>query len=179
MKRSQAVKLCLIATTTFSLSACEEPQTAGQAYSNPSVCKERGAHSVQECNEAFEVAKKLNSVAAPGYAEKELCEKEFGINNCNYVSGTSGWYWVPRMSGYFVGNAIGDYYSRTRPIYNTPGGGLFSPGGGEVRLLGNGKAEMPSKLLSSSPSVTKVQTRTMVVARGGFGTRSSRFSFGG
>lgn len=187
MKRSRSMKLVLMATTAVLLAGCEsEPQVEVQSYASLKSCLSSGDYTQAECLEAYEVALDYHDKSAPRYDSFQLCVEQHGPNACGR-SVDGGDYFTPFLMGYMVSSAlddIGDYDRRrryehiVRPTYRTSSGGIATSSGYTIKKNRDGKYEAP-KSATAKPKPAKVQTRTSVVSRGGFGGRSSSSSRGG
>ncbi len=184
MKRSKSVKLSLMATASVALTACGEPEVEGNMYRSVADCVSQGAHSEQICKQSFDEAWKLHQTTAPRYASEQLCQDEFGFQQCQRTSGN---YWSPFLTGFFVSTALsnassgsGAYVGGSRPIYRYRDGRLLTSSGAEMQSGGRSVA-LPKSAVEARPKPAKVMTRTAVISRGGFGARSSSggFRFGG
>lgn len=180
MKRSGPLNLMLMATTAFAVAGCEDPQVEGNYYKTVEQCISSGAFSEVECREAFVAGRRMNTDSAPRYNSRQLCEQQHGLSDCDQRTNTSGSgsYFVPLATGYFIGQAVGgasdNWNNRVRPIYPAASRrGAYTSGGG-VLFYNNStrRYSLPTQDLSKPPAPAKVQTRTSVASRGGFGSRS-------
>lgn len=181
MKRSGPLKLVLLATTAVILSGCGEDPSEGEAYTSVEQCISLGNFTEAECNDAFEAALAQHEESSPRYDSRSLCEQEHGIGNCNPPRNG---YYAPSMNGFFlgylVGNMTSDWAYRSRPIYTSSSGGLYTSSGYRLyRNSSTGRVEVNNKAMTTAPRPARVQTRTSVAARGGFGLRSGSTSWGG
>lgn len=179
MRRSTSLKLVLMASSAVAVSGCdlfEGPQTEGKAYRTVENCINDGLFTSSECQAAYQDAVKLHANSAPRYNSHSLCQEQHGIGNCEMRSS----FWTPFMTAYFVSSLIDNASrrdDRTRPLYISSGGGFYTSDGHVLRLdRDSGINRLSQNTYKSRPKVAKVQTRTTVAARGGFGSRSS---FGG
>lgn len=188
MKRSNALKLVLMAGTAALVTGCGEAVAPGGAYTTVESCIKGGEFTEAECGESYDAAQKIHEESAPRYGQRGLCEAQHGYNNCQTAG--SGNVWLPFFAGYFVSKFLagsgnncrsGLWQSCTRPFYGAAGGGYYTSGGyGLFRDQSSGKLAMYEGAVKNKPVRAKVQTRTTVAARGGFGSRSSGgFSRGG
>jgi uncharacterized protein YgiB involved in biofilm formation len=187
MKRSKSIKLLTMASATLALTACqEEVDTEGELYRSVLECENADLVPNEDCEPLLEEGRRIHANTAPRYNSASLCDQEHGPGECKYQSGSDPSYYAPSPYGYLVvgalaGGAVGDL---VRPIYRTKDRrGYYSTGGGYVSYLGNGRYGTNQKSIRQyNPRVTqvtpKIQTRTTVASRGGFGSRSG-FSFGG
>lgn len=185
MKRSKQVKLTLMATTALALSACGEKQEFVENYDTLEACKVAGKFSDATCEKAYAEAKAVHEKSAPRYNNGSLCQQEF-MASCERRQVGSSSFWSPFMTGYLVSEIVRDrrssyYYT---PYYQRYGynRGWYTWSGDmiEMRRDANGsyRPSISRKAITAKPKPARVMTRTSVVSRGGFGSRS-RSSRGG
>jgi uncharacterized protein YgiB involved in biofilm formation len=192
-KRSRTVVLTtLTALGAASLSACEgdidESQLSAQQY-GPGVdafpyqsveeCKIDNKVPDSVCEQAQAEALANNNLGAPRFESRNLCEDEFGNGNCYQPAG-GGNFFVPLLTGFVIGQMLDGpsryrysplYRSRRQDVYYTGGG----YGGGWLYRSGGGY-KVGTKALAPPVSTPRVQTRSSVVSRGGFGGRAAMSS---
>ncbi|WP_041768724.1 DUF1190 domain-containing protein [Pseudovibrio sp. FO-BEG1] len=188
MKRSGPLKLVVMATAGISLAACDsvEEKADGKVFSDKQHCVSSEQYDINQCNVAFTVGEEINKMSAPRYNSQRLCEEQHGTLNCKAIFGDSSGpasYFVPFVAGYFIADAtqkLTDWNYRVRPVYFDHKERNFYTSNGYLLDLGNSKrpARLNKKSTKKLPKVAKVQTRTSVASRGGFGSRSGR-GFGG
>ena len=191
MKRSQQVNLILMASAAVIplalILADQGAEATGKAFGSLEQCLADGSFTEAECNEAREAAQSLHQDTAPRYNSSPVCEGQHGLGGCAQVQNSGGSYWTPFLAGFFVNQLIdratsGGWVDRTRPLMRGEDGGLYTPGGFRLgRSSDSGNFTLPKSSVDVKPAPARVQTRTSVAARGGFGSRSSSrgFSFGG
>lgn len=185
MKRSNAVTLGLMATTAVAFVAFEqfggqENQAEARSYPNLDACIADGALDEATCRETEQAARAEHEASAPRYSSQSLCEEQFGYGQCQARSGGS--FWQPFFTGFLVANLldnVGGLRYRAQPYYRTRDGLAMTPGGYRINRGPGGVAKVSKNSLTRVAAPPKVQTRTSVVARGGFGSRARGFSFGG
>ncbi|WP_282095617.1 DUF1190 domain-containing protein [Epibacterium ulvae] len=182
MKRSKSVTLVAMAGAAVSLSACDPvPDSEGAVYTSEYRCIQGDFVPDADCAPLFAKGKEIHESTAPRYATRNLCEDQHGFGQCesahNYVS--------PRPYGYLIAGslatiALGD---AVRPVYpDRKRRGYYMTGGSYIHF-GSGRSARYSssefkRFNADVPrAVPKVQTRTTVASRNGFGSRSG--SFGG
>ncbi len=175
MRRSTSLKLVLMASGAVVVNGCDwfDPQTEGKVYRTVEQCINEGLFNLSECDESFREASRTHQMSAPRYDSATLCQNQHGVGNCEARES----YWRPFMTAFFISSLI-DTASRrddrTRPLYTSAVGGLYtSDGYGLRRDPGTGNHKVSTSTYKSAPKVAKVQTRTTVAARGGFGSRAS------
>lgn len=188
MKRSSGLKLVLMASTAIILSGCGEDVATGEIYATVSDCVAAGEYTEADCQDSHRAALKMHDDTAPRYNEQRLCEEQHGYGNCRKPGG--GNIWLPFFAGYFVSSLLNNqsmagcrssyWDSCTRPFYSGRGGGYYTASGYSLfRDSSTGKPAMYDGGIKQKPVAAKVQSRTTVAARGGFGSRSGRGSRGG
>ncbi len=198
-KRSGSLKLTtmLAGAASLTLAGCDD-HTGGQASWDPNrgeqvqafsyktlqECKDAGEVSPQQCEASYAAAQKDDQEKAPRYEARSTCEDVYGPGNC--VPRNYGGHDVfgPLLAGFVIGRMMDGYHGtglyRRDDAY---GGGYYSTWGGRLgRDYSSGRTVItresidPPDAIRSAPP--KVQTRTSVVSRGGFGGGRS-YSSGG
>ena len=182
MKRSKNVKLTLmVAGSALALSSCgEEPRHEAESYASVEACKAADTFPDSQCDEDFAKAAATHETSAPRYNQRQLCEQEFGIGNCESRSSRNGsGFWSPFLAGYMVANILDNrrsYYYST-PYYRTARGRHLTWDGAPIATTrgadGRIRRTISTNTVKARPKVAKVMTRTSVVSRGGFGSRTS------
>lgn len=195
MKRSKTIKLTLMASTALALSACgEEERETAEAFRTLDDCVASNLFTEEQCQTSLDEAKSVHEQSAPRYNSESLCVQEFGPSNCyrhggGSAHGSSGSFWLPFMTGYMVSNLVDSAFGRhySTPYYYHSSGSLRTWDGRSIqtRRDANGriKPTISRKTVYAKPKPAKVMTRTSVISRGGFGSRSKssrgRYSRGG
>ena len=182
MKRSRALQVTgLMATVSFSLTACGAPQTVplpepdpALAYTSVSECKVAGDVADAECDAAFAEAQRQAAASAPRYATREECEGQWGPEQCRPLTTSGGGsFFGPLATGFIIGQVLnGGGYRGGGPLYrdregeysNGFGGGYLSRDYRTGRTVAN---RNDVDVARRAPA--RVQSRTAVVSRGGFG----------
>lgn len=202
MKRSRSLTLTgLMATGALSLGACDgAPQVAQQdiankdpveafAYATLDQCKAANQVSDEECDKNYKTALQDDEKSAPRYKAQADCEDVYGAGQCvprSSVNNGGGSFFTPLLAGFVIGRMLdggGGY--RGTGVYrrdDRAGGGFYTGWGGAVNHdYATGRTSVGRQGIDPSPAVrsapARVQSRSAVVSRGGFGG-SSR-SFGG
>lgn len=207
MKRSRSIVLTsLMAGAGVSISACDNATQWGDgqggaqkaqavAYRSLDECKSAGTPADQ-CEAAYAQARADNDANAPRFNERQSCEQRYGVDQCvPRAQAGGGSVFVPLLAGFMISRALngGGYGGGMfgSPVYRNRGGGFIGGGsygggygGSYGRSYGGGR---PSISYGGggygSPSVyapSRVQSRSAVISRGGFGGGGGRgFSFGG
>lgn len=183
LKRSRALRVTgLMATAAFSMSACGSPQTAAPppeappslAYVSLDACKSADDIPDAECDAAYANARTESEKTAPRYATREECEGQWGPSQCQPNNNGGGSFFTPLLTGFIVGQMLnGGGYRGGGPLYrdrdgeysNGYGGGYLGRDYRTGRTVVRGRDDVPAT--RQAPS--RVQSRTTVVSRGGFG----------
>lgn len=180
MKRSKSIRLVVVASTAVALAGCSgEPQSDGKVYTSEQDCVVQKHLTDAECKQIIDEGKNIHLTSGPRYDSYDLCRNEHGRDNCNSVDGAR--VYAPSPAGYFLAAAplSSLLTSRVRPVY--PGKKkrtYYTSGGYFVSYHGGNQWRTADKAIASTPKPAKVQTRTTVASRKGFGGRSGG-GFGG
>lgn len=179
MRRSSSIKLVLMASTAVGLTACGQEPVQGEVYRTVEACIAGQIFTPAACDQSFEVVQTLHTQSAPRYNSQTLCEEQHGVGNCNQpASSNSMTGWRPFIAGYFVSSFLrdgGTWGNRARPLYASTRGGAYTPGGYPLRRdASTGAYQISQRAMTTKPVAAKLQTRTTMAARGGFGSRASR-----
>lgn len=181
LKRSRVLHVSsLMATASFSLAACGSPPPAPApepeptlAYASLEECKTADVISDAECDTALSKAQEEADKTAPRYATREECEGQWGPSQCQPNNQSGGSFFTPLLAGFVVGQLLnGGGYRGGGPLYrdredrysNGYGGGYTYRDYRTGRTVTNARDH---DVVSQRP--TRVQSRTTVVSRGGFG----------
>lgn len=186
MKRSRTVALTtLTAASTLALQGCDEGYDAeGQVFSTVTECVSAGVPQ-SECQEAYSTALAEDNVTAPRFESRDLCEGEFGPGQCEpRVAGNNN-FWVPLLAGFVIANAIDGIdidrrKKRYAPLYRNRSTGTWYHGGsnyGPMTRTGSGYG-FSRDALNRPMSAPRVQSRSDIASRGGFGGRARATSGG-
>lgn len=197
-KRSSAVTLTgLMAGSAISISACDNTPATGQWETPPAVsagrsvdaasfeslgaCEASGTFTALQCQTAFQDAQKASAENAPKFADRQSCEERFGVDECVPRQGQGGSFFTPLLTGFIIGQAMnnmGGY--RGAPMYRDRDGGYYGGGGYPVSrdyLTGRTRVSADSFEAPKAGAPARVQSRSSIISRGGFGGGSR--SFGG
>ena len=182
LKRSRTLQVTsLMATASFSLAACGAPQVAVPepeptlAYTSLDECKAANDISDTECETADANARTQAAETAPRYATQSECEGHWGPDQCRPNNHGGGSFFTPLLTGFVIGQLLnGGGYRGGGPLYrdrdgnyqNGYGGGYLARDYRTGRYVANGR-EYGADVARQAPS--RVQSRTTVVSRGGFG----------
>lgn len=182
LKRSRSLHVSsLMATTAFTLSACGTPDAPPRpppqptlAYTSLETCKAEDAIPDAECDAAWVEAQNEAARSAPRYATREECEGQWGPEQCRPLTGGGGSFFGPLATGFIIGQLLnGGGYSGGGPLYRGRDG-EYSNGYGGGRLsrdyrTGRTITDAREHGDAARRAPTRVQSRTTVVSRGGFG----------
>jgi len=186
MKRSKSLVLTsLMAGAGISLTACEGIDSGGKqvdavSYTSVAECKAAGKISAKECDTAYAQAQADNDKVAPRYEDKQTCEEQYGVAQC--VPRNNGSFFTPLLTGFIIGQAlnnIGGGY-RGAPMYRDRNGDYYGGAGGAVtRDYVSGRTRVGSNAFDpAAQAPARVQSRSSVISRGGFGGSVGR-GYGG
>lgn len=175
MKRSQSIVLTtLMAGTGLSLTACDgeasKPVDA-LSYASVAECRTAGKIPADQCNAAYAQAQKANEQNAPRFDDKQSCEEQFGTAQC--TPRNNGSFFTPLLTGFVVGqllnNSGGGY--RGAPMYRDREGNYFGGAGSRIsRDYVSGRTRVGADAFDSSARApARVQSRSAVISRSGFG----------
>jgi len=185
MKRSRSIVLTtLMAGTGVSLTACEadggKPVDA-VSYTSVAECRAAGAIPASECDTAYAQAVQANDANAPKFGDRQTCEEQYGVAQC--VPRNNGSFFTPLLTGFIVGQALnnlgGGY--RGAPMYRDRNGDYYGGAGGRInRDYVTGRTRIGSDAFNpAARAPTRVQSRSAVISRGGFGGGFGSRGFGG
>ncbi|MET1413311.1 DUF1190 domain-containing protein [Roseibium sp. HPY-6] len=187
MKRSKSIKLVVMATTSVTLAGCsQEPDVEGRVYKSEAECVADSYVADEVCATALATGADIHKASGPRYASPTLCSEQHGNNVCVSETTNQGTYYTPRPSGYFLAGALTGALtnellrSNVRPVYPERGSSrYYTSRGYYVGSYGGGSWRTYNDAVKNPPSPARVQTRTSIASRGGFGSRSSFGSRGG
>lgn len=181
LKRSRSLHLTsLMATVGFSMSACGGPQIAvpppepALAYVSTDECKAADDVPDTECDAAYAAAQTEAEASSPRYATRAECEGQWGPEQCRPLNSGGGSFFGPLATGFIIGQLLnGGGYRGGGPLYrdrqgqysNGYGGGYLSRDYRTGRNVTNARDHTPA----ARQAPARVQNRTTVVSRGGFG----------
>ena len=204
-KRSGSLKLTtmLAGAASFTLAGCgDQPPAPAQwdqssvaqgeqveafQYASLEACKTADEVPDSECDSGWAAAQKDHNANAPRYQDRTSCEDVYGDGNCVPRGSGGGSFFTPLLTGFLIGQMLdldGRRYYRGTGYYRQNeryGGGYVTGWGGRLdrdyrtgrSVIARQGIEPPDAIRQAPP---KVQTRTSVVSRGGFGGgRSSGF----
>ncbi|MBU2134938.1 MAG: DUF1190 domain-containing protein [Alphaproteobacteria bacterium] len=195
MKRSRTLTLTsLMASASLTISACDSaPQAPSQevaankdpveafAYMTLDQCKAADQVSDAECETNYQAALKDDQTNAPRYDKQATCEEVYGPGQCvPRASSGGGSFFTPLLAGFVIGRMMdgGNPYYRGTGLYRRDdgyrGGGYYTGYGGMLgRDYSTGRTVIGRQGVDPPPAVrqapARVQTRSAVVSRGGFG----------
>jgi uncharacterized protein YgiB involved in biofilm formation len=188
MKRSKSVVLTsIMASGGMALAGCDDaaPSGASSTWLNPPAASSqaqavggRSYASLQACRDADEVANSECDTAfadaqsqAPKFGDQKSCEERYGVEQCVPRSQAGGGsFFTPLLTGFIVGQALNNFGNRGYYGNQFPAGGFGNAGAYRSRDYVTGR---PSRY--EAPA--RVQSRSAVISRGGFGGGGR--SFGG
>lgn len=184
MKRSRTLVLTsLMAGTGVSLTACDAndagPPVDATSYASVAECRAAGDVPAAQCDTAYAQAQAANAENAPRFDDRQTCEEQYGAAQC--VPRNNGSFFTPLLTGFIVGQALSNFGGgyRGAPMYRDRNGNFFGGGGVPFgRDYVSGRTRIGSNAFDpAARAPTRVQSRSSVVSRGGFGGGGR--SFGG
>lgn len=200
MKRSKKAALVLmVPVATLLLASCGEEREQAMVFSDPSECSAAGLNSAEQCKADYAAAQKLHPQVAPKYLNKEECEVDFGVGNCETApqqTTSGGSVFMPMMMGFLAGQMLNRGMGGNFQQPGAATAGAAAPGAGSsnvasqplyksrddrstFRTATNTPVARGVGPVSIKPSQVKPQAGQLV-RRGGFGQQAvARNSFGG
>ena len=200
LKRSRSLTLTtLMAGAAVSITACDnspavtqwgDPPAAesgravdGHTFASLDECKASGDFTAQQCETTLAQAQKDSAENAPKFSDQQSCEERYGVDQCVPRSSQGGGsFFTPLLTGFIIGQALnnmgGGY--RGAPMYRDRDGGYYGGGGYPVSrdyLTGRTRVSADSFEAPKAGAPARVQSRSSIISRGGFGGGSR--SFGG
>lgn len=197
MKRSRRLTLTtLMAAGGVSLTACGDNPADNVRIENPGKSVDAWTYaSLQECKDknevpdtACETAEKAalaDQEKGPKYDNQTTCEDIYGPGQCVPRSQANGGsIWGPLITGFIVGRMLDGGGWGGRGLYRDwRDGGYYTTSGGRIWTdYSTGRTRVGSRGFDAPDlynTPQKVQTRSSVISRGGFGGRMSARSSGG
>lgn len=163
-KRSRKAALILmVPAATLILNGCGAEKTAEvQVFSTPDECA-AFYNPPAECQVAFAEAQALHPQVAPRYANKQECEADFGVGQCETAPASpqqqaSGSFFMPMMMGFLAGQML------------NRGGGMAAPQQQQSAAAAGGRNTVPNQPLYKSRDdqrTFRTATNTPVAAQSG------------
>lgn len=193
--RSAAAGLTALGSAAM-LSGCDPSpeELSGQQFGAPTEvaaftsvpeCIASGDYNRQQCEDAQRTANNDDNRAAPRFADRDVCEEQFGSGSCLARTEGSQSFFTPLLTGFLIGQLAngggyrygGLYRDRRDDRYYTGSGAWLYNGGYGGRGY---RYQVGSRAITTPVTTSRIQTRSSVVSRGGFGGRaSSRGGWGG
>jgi len=196
-RRKRSTTVALTAMGALSLTACDDLPNQPQvdeveqsrlqfgegvdalSYNSIGECTAAGQIPASACEEASAASIKQNAAGAPRFDAMDVCEDQHGAGACTQQVANNGQsYFSPLLTGFIVGQMLGGpnryaysgmYSGRDGRMYT--GGGT---GGGYLyRNPNTGGMQVGRQALAPPVATPRIQTRSSVVSRGGFGGRAS------
>lgn len=197
MMRSKSLTLTgLMCGASLTIGACDGtpqvPQAEAQlnkdpveafAYASLDQCKAEDKVSDEECEKGYAAALK-DDANAPRYAEQKTCEDVYGAGQCVPRSQAGGGsFFTPLLTGFIIGRMLDGGGYRGTGLYRR-GDDYYTGWGGRVNHdYATGRTSVGRYGIDPPASVrqapARVQTRSTVVSRGGFGGGGRSYSSGG
>ena len=190
MKRSRTTALLLMSAAPLLFTACQKQvqvQVQEGLYTSVEACTEATADP-SACRNAFAAAQQQSADAAPKYASKEACAKEYPAEQCQEQRTSAGTSFIgPMMMGFFMSQmmnsgraGLAQQAPAASPAFQDRNAGWARPApggtGGLNTASGIGAGKAGLQPVSATPN------RAVTASRAGFGGTSARRSsnsFGG
>ena len=196
-KRSRRIAMTTVMCGAgVSLVACDDTSRTGQwqappaqveqgqpvkafAYPNLQACFDAHEMTQDQCRDAALAAIKDNEKSAPRYAERGTCEEIYGPGQCVPRSAQGGGsFFTPLLTGFVVGQMLNGGFRGTGLYHDRRDDGYYTGWGGRLGTdyrtgrtqIGVNGIDPPAAIREAPP---RIQTRTSVLSRGGFGGRMS------
>lgn len=195
-KRSASARLSAAGLAAM-LSGCDNTPDYQKQFGTPTEvaafqsvdeCVASGSFTRADCVRASNTALQNDEKAAPRYESQTLCEDNFGGGECVRRNESGQSYFVPLLTGFMIGRMLdgggyryhGLYRDRRDDSYYTGSGAWLSSGGYGGRPWSYQVGSRAVSAPATPVTTQRIQTRSSVVSRGGFGGRaSSRGGWGG
>ncbi len=197
-KRSQSIVLTSLMTgAALTLVGCDDANETrdvsrdsgatveARAFRNVAECAASAEFTQAQCQAAYTQAQQASSTNAPQFASQQSCEQQFGAANCVQRNNSSGGsFFTPLLTGFLVGQAVSNLTNggfRGVPMYRDRDGGYLSGSGYPVtRDYYTGRTQMRTDSFDAprAGAPPRMQSRSSVISRGGFGGWGGR-GFGG
>ncbi len=185
MKRSRTTALLLMSAAPLLFTACqkeESVQVKEGLYTSVEACSE-ATGDPSACRTAFAAAQQQAADAAPKYASKEECAKEYPAEQCVQQHTSAGTSFIgPMMMGFFMSQMLNNRAGAVaappaaQPAFKDNANGWAKPAGTGGMNTGSGIGAGKAGLAP----VTSEPNRAVTASRGGFGSRSGgRTTVGG
>lgn len=193
MKRTRRLALTgLMAVGGVTLTACgDDPnvtidqgkQVDAYAYQSLQECKDKNEVPDEACDTAMKKAADEGAEEAK-YAQQKTCEDVYGPGQCVPRGTSSGGnsFWGPLVTGFVVGQMMNGGWGGGGLYRDYRDGGYYTRGGGRLNTdYTTGRTRIDSRSFDAPDKIgpSKVQTRSSIISRGGFGGRMSDRSFSG
>lgn len=196
MKRTRKLSLTtLMAAGGVSLTACgdnadnvriEHPGKATDAYAYQSLqeCKDKNEVPDSAC-EAAEKNAATDDAKSASWNDAKSCEDVYGQGQCvpRQAANGGGSIWGPLLTGFVVGRMLDGGWGGRGLYRDWRDGGYYTAGGGRVWTdYSTGRTRIDQRGFDTPDAIRppeRVQTRSSVISRGGFGGRMSSHSIGG
>ncbi len=190
MKRSRSVQLTLMGLASGVLAGCgSEPTDEVLSFKDVQECVDSGVFAATECETQYRNALAAHQQEAPRYKYEDICEADFGYNQCQR---SSNGFWMPFMAGYMmsmvaerVSDAVRYRSHYSRPLYrsrddywnyrtsdNYPVGG-YGYSGNSTRLPRTVMTTVPNNSNTIKSSSGQYGAKAKTISRGGFGSKSA------
>lgn len=199
MKRSTSLHLTtLMAGVSLTVTACDQGWNDSSAVQHDPVpavayrtldeCIKAAEVPADQCRASYQAALKDDATHSPRFDERSTCEDTYGAGNCvPRTNQGGGSFFTPLLAGFVIGQMMNGGGYRGTSLYRQDdryGGGWTTGYGGMLgrdyttgrTTIDRTAVDPPSAVRQAPP---RMQTRTSVISRGGFGGGSRGFGSGG
>ncbi|MBI2380618.1 MAG: DUF1190 domain-containing protein [Gammaproteobacteria bacterium] len=183
MKRSRLLRLVLMGTAPFALTACDEPQPA-VVYGSVEECVKDGTLKPEECQTEYARAAEAHERVAPRYTSYQACVADFGADQCQAAPSGGGWF-MPAMAGFMAARLLDNRRDRDERYYGSSGFYTSQPlyrsraDRGHWRTAADVPVASRSGKVEVSRYDAKPPAKAVTVNRGGFGSQAAARGFWG
>lgn len=193
--RKSFLGVAVAVAMTFSLSACEKADETVKFYQNSEQCATETGNTLEQCKKAEDDAKKVAAETAPKFGSLAECQAEFGdmcqqSNNNSGGGGGGDSSWMPLMMGYMMGSMMNsgsnNYYQQSSPMYKSKSGKYmdnkfrsYNVTPGKTFKVSKSAIKPTAQPVKKADSPKSSAAKSKTVTRSGFGSSTSRSSFGG
>lgn len=118
MRKGFSVKPLALGVAAVLLSACGQDTEKATVYTGVDDCISQNPEQSEICKTAYQQAVDEAQRTGPKYASRQICEEEFGPNQCNYQRTDSGSFFMPFMAGYMLSNLMSPGY-HSQPMFTS------------------------------------------------------------
>lgn len=177
LKRSKKAALVLmVPTATFLMAGCgEEPPVQSAVFETVDQCA--AFYNPEQCKADLAQATASHLEVAPKYANKQACEADFGIGQCESPPATQqaqsgGGFFMPMMMGFLMGQMMNGGNRLKQPVQPQP---LYKSNDDKGTFRTANNTPVARGIGNTVVKPSAVQTKPAgLVNRGGFGAQAMK-----